>query len=92
MYPVNGNVERSNCQDFKQNRNINLILINKCDCQEKFEDIKGVTRSSKLKDRQHNGQKKKKTTEKIEQRDPTKTDKYVTLHFPSVIISVFFKE
>jgi hypothetical protein len=42
MYPVNGNVERSNCQDLKQNGNINPKLINKCDCQEKFEDIKGV--------------------------------------------------
>jgi len=32
-------------------------------CLEKFEDINGVIRNCKLKkDRQHNGQKKKKTT------------------------------
>ena len=65
-------MERSNCQDLKQNGNINPKLVNKCDCQEKFEDIKGVTRSNKLKDRQHNVQ-KKKNPEKIEQRDPIKT-------------------
>ena len=58
-YPVNGNVERSNCQDLKQNGNINPKPINKCDYQEQLEDIKGVIRSSKLKDRQPNGQKKK---------------------------------
>jgi hypothetical protein len=27
MYPVNGNVERSNCQDLKQNGNINPKLM-----------------------------------------------------------------
>ena len=72
MYPVNGNVERSNCQDLKQNGNINPKLINKCDCQEKFEDIKGVIRSSKLKDRQHNVQ-KKKTQKRSSSAIPLKT-------------------
>ena len=56
MYPVNSNVEKSNCQDLKQNGNINSKTINKCDCQEEFEDIKAVIRSSQLKATQHNGQ------------------------------------
>ena len=31
MYPVNSNVEKSNCQDLKQNVNINSKPINACD-------------------------------------------------------------
>jgi hypothetical protein len=37
--------------------------------QEKFEDTKGVIRSNKPKDRQHNGQKKKTTIYKTPHRN-----------------------
>ena len=54
-----------NCKKIILNTGINTGIYGYHSCKEKFEDTKGVIRSRKSKDRQHNDQKKKNNLQYI---------------------------